>query len=99
MPQLVGPSEDGPFPGGLFAIDALPGAAGLLQGDATHRGLRLFLDLLFARAAAAPPGEGKAGFDGFLEFAVIDGLDGARFAKLESAIVQRLVNLSEKLRD
>ncbi len=72
--------------GGLAAKNALAGAAGLFERDAAHRGLGLFFDFRFAIRAAAPPGESETGLDGLLEFVVVGGLDGMRFAESEGAI-------------
>ena len=97
--SLVRSSEDALFAGRLCAKNALARAAGLFERDTAHGGLRLFFNLRFAIRAATPPCERKASFDSFLEFAIVGGLDGMRFAKLESAVMKGLLNLNEQLRD
>ncbi len=84
---------------GVAAMDALAGAAGLLERNAAHGGFGFFLDVRFAFGFAAPPGKGEAVFDSFLEFFVIGGLVGIRFAERERAIEERLLDFCEQLRD
>src|SRR5271154_6421198 len=63
----------------LPAIDTFSVPAGLLERDTTHRRFRLFFDLFFAWAAAAPPRKGEAFLDRLLELNVIGGLDRIGF--------------------
>lgn len=92
---LVGPRENAFLARGLATKNALARPAGLFERDTAHGGLRLFLNLRFAVRAAAPPCERKAGFDSFLEFAIVGRLHRVRLAKLESAVMERLLNLLE----
>src|SRR5271170_6893807 len=94
---LVRAGEDGFFGGRLAAMDALAGAAWLLERDAAHGGFGFFLDVRLAFGVAAPPGEGESFFDGFFEFFVIGGLVGIRFAEGEGAVEERRLDFFERL--
>jgi hypothetical protein len=85
---LVGSGEYAFFVCWLSTMNALSGPTGLIERNTAHRGLRFFFDLGFAFRAAAPPCKREAGFDSFLEFAIVGWFDGMRFAKLESPVVQ-----------
>ena len=93
--SLVRSSEDAFFMRKLPTKNALARPAGLFERDTAHGGLRLFFNLRFAVRAAAPPCECKAGFDSFLEFAIVGRLHRVRLAKLESAVMELLLNLLE----
>jgi hypothetical protein len=93
--QSVSPRENAFFARRLPTKYAWTRTARLFQRNAAHRGLRLFFNLRFAVRAAAPPCERKAGFDTFLEFAKVGRLHRVRLAELESAVMERLLNLLE----
>src|SRR6202034_4166248 len=89
----------GLFGGRMAAINARTGAAGMLERDAAHGGFGLFLDFSLAVAAAAPPGEGASLLDGGLELRVIGRLGRMRLAKFQRAVIERLLDLVERLCD
>src|SRR5579875_2446911 len=72
--------------------------ARLFKGNTPHRGFRLFLDLRFAIAAAAPPRKREPRLDRLLEFLVVHCIHRMRFPKRERSIKERLLNLPERLR-
>src|SRR5271156_4317326 len=78
-------------------MNALAGAAGLLERNAAHGGFGFLFDARLAFGFAAPPGKGEALFDGLLEFLVIGGLVGIRFAERERAVEERLLDFCELL--
>src|SRR6185437_7821705 len=80
----------------LTAINALPIPAFLIERNATHRGLRLFLDLRFAIAAATPPRKREPLLDRVLKLRILRRLNRIRLAKLQRAVMQRLLNLFKR---
>ncbi len=83
----------------LSAKNALPVPAGLFQRDTPHGGLCICLDLRFAIRAAAPIRPREAPLDGGFEFAIILRFEGVRLTRLQSAVIKRLLNFGEQLRN
>jgi len=79
-------------------MNAFAGAARLLQRNAAHGGFGFFLDAGFTFGFSAPPGRGEALFYGPLEFFVIGGFVGIRFAERERAIEEGFLDFFEQLR-
>src|SRR5215475_1673778 len=104
---LISAGKDGAAFCRLAAVDALPGRRTaawsehslLVQRDAPHRGTRLFFDLLFTFAAAAPAGEGEPTFDCFLEIVVGLGVVCVRTAEVQSLCVERILNFAKQSLD
>ena len=76
-------------------MDALAGTTGLLERNAAHGGFGFFLDVGLAFGIAAPPGKSETLFHCLLEFFVIGGVVGIRFAERQSAIEERRLNFRE----
>src|SRR2546421_12849482 len=90
--RLVGAAEDCPLPGRPAGADAGTFATGLLQRNATDRGLRLFLDLGLAIGVACPPHPTEQpGLDRLLELVVGPGLRRVGPHERERPLVDRLV--------
>src|ERR1700722_7477755 len=92
LEALVRAGENGLFFGRLAAMDTLSRTARLLQRNATHGGLGFLFDVRLPFASAAPPGKSDALLHRFLEIIVAGWLGCVRFAKRQSAVVQRLLN-------
>ena len=70
-------------------MDALSGAAGLLDGNTAHGGFGFLFNAGFAVGIAAPPGKGEAFFDGQLELGVVGGFEHARRVAQDDGAAER----------